>query len=74
MTWLVAFTIAFGIWITVFPLYIFTKHENKKEDKKVAIELWTEANNELLTMTYLKKLVGCYMTIQRKTFRFFGNL
>ena len=74
MTWLVAFTIAFSIWITVFPLYVFTSHENKEEDKKVAIELWTEANNELLTMTRLKKLTQFYMAIQRKTFRFFGNL
>ena len=74
MAWFVAFIIALGIWVTVFPLYALTQHDNKEEAKQSAIEIWKEANNTLLTMTRLKKLARYYMVIWRKTFHFFSNL
>jgi len=61
MTWLTAFTVALGICISVFPLYAFTQHNNKEEDRKSAIELWKEYADELLTMTFLKKFMEQYM-------------
>ena len=56
MTWLVAFIIALSIWVTVFPLYAFTQHDNKEEAKQTAIEIWKEYNDELIDLLFFKKL------------------
>ena len=62
------------ICISIFPLQLFVMRSSIRESMQSAIEIWKEYSDELLTMTYLKKLMGYYMVIRRKTFHFFSNL